>query len=272
MRPDAAEGNTGDLSGMILLDQAGAGASDVRFFAVARAQQRVVEHFWVQHGHSNPSAGRAWRIIPDASAHLIFSVSLERSRITTRCHLIGARSRFTDVAMSSRIFTCGARLRPGVLPALTRFPASDFTDRGIPVEEVFSSRGKALHERLNATHSAAQAIAVMSDFLHRELAGRDDVPRFPLAHCDRVDDMARATGWPIRTLHFRAVEQIGLSPKRALRIERLHRALASFSTRSDGSAEIAVSAGFTDQAHMIREFQSLLGETPTAWTRRAAAL
>lgn len=257
---------------MILLDQAGAGVSSVRFFPVSRGQQRVIEHFWVQHGHSSQSTGRTWRIIPDASAHLIFVVSRERSRMSTRCYLIGARSRFTDVAMANRVFTCGARLRPGALSVLTRFPASDFTNRGIPVEEVFASRGGVLHEQLGGVHSPDQAIAVMSDFLSRERGGRDDMLHFPLAHCHRVEDMAFATGWPTRTLHLRAVEHIGLSPKLALRIERLHRALVRFHARSDSWVQIAVNSGFTDQAHMIREFQSLLGETPTAWSRREHAM
>ncbi|HZS61581.1 MAG TPA: helix-turn-helix domain-containing protein [Gemmatimonadaceae bacterium] len=253
---------------MILLDQAGAGVGGVRFFPVPRGPRRVVEHFWVQHEHTGHSAGQTWRIIPDTGAHVIFVVSRERPGLSTRCYLIGARSCFTDVAVANRIFTLGARLRAGALPVLTRFPASDFTDRGIPVEESFGSRGKMLHERLGATHSPAAAVAVMAEFLSRECGDRA-MPRFPLAHCHRVEDMASALGWPVRTLHLRAVENLGLSPKRALRIERLHRALVGFQARSDGWAQIAANAGFTDQAHLIREFQSLLGETPTAWGRRA---
>jgi len=66
------------------------------------------------------------------------------------------------------------------------------------------------------------------------------------------------------------MQHLGLSPKRLLRIERLHRVLANSQGGSVSWAQLAVTCGFADQAHMIREFQELLGESPTAWSSRSA--
>ena len=155
---------------MILLDQAGAGTGEARFFPPLRAQEPFVEHFWIQQPRSSP-VGRSWRIIPDANPYLIFVVSREQSRVHERCFLIGPRSRFADVTMGNRILTCGARLRPGALPWLTHFPASDFTDRSVPVEDVFGAHGKLLREQLAGLRSPVAAIAVISDFLSHKSAG-----------------------------------------------------------------------------------------------------
>ncbi|HEY2476157.1 MAG TPA: helix-turn-helix domain-containing protein [Candidatus Cybelea sp.] len=253
---------------MILFDQAGAGASGARFFPPLRTQEPFIEHFWIQQTCSTP-AWRTWRIISDANPYLIFMVSREGSRVQGRCALIGPRSRFVDVTMANRILTCGARLRPGALPLLTHCPASDFTDRSFPVEDVFGADGKLLVERLEELRSPLRAISIISDFFTHKWMDQNRVARLPLGPYTRVEDMAAQTRLPLRTLRSRFTHHVGLSPKRVIRIERLYRALANSHGRSIAWAEIAASSGFADQAHMIREFHDLLGESPTAWSRRS---
>src|SRR6185437_17060105 len=148
---------------MILLDQAGAGTGGSSFFPPLRSQEPFIEHFWIQQPHAAP-VGRSWRIIPDANPYLIFVVSRRNSRIQVRCDLIGPRSRFADVTMGNRILTCGARLRPGALPLLTGFPASDFTDRSVPVEAVFGAQGRSMTERCGESCSPHRALDEMARF------------------------------------------------------------------------------------------------------------
>lgn len=253
---------------MIHLDQAGAGAAEARIFPPSRAQKPFVENFWVQQTGSEPR-GRSWRIIPDASPNLIFVVSREGSHTHERCFLVGPRSRFADVTMADRILTCGARLRPGALPLLTRYPASDFTDRSVPVEDVFGARGKMLLEQLGELRSPLPAVGTISSFLSQEWPGQDPFDRLPLGRYTRVGEMAAQTSLPVRTLRSRLMQYVGLSPKRVIRIERLQRALVSAQGRAIAWAEVAAIAGFADQAHMSREFSDLLGESPTAWGHRS---
>jgi AraC-like DNA-binding protein len=253
---------------MILLDQAGAGAGAARFLPPSRAQASFIEHFWIQQTGPAP-AGRSWRIIPEANPYLILVVSREDSRVRARCFLTGPRSRFADVTMGNRILTCGARLQPGALPLLTRFPASDFTDRSVLVEDVFGAHGTHLMDQLNELRSPIPALSVMSDFLSHKWAGQNHITPLPLGRYTRVEDMAAQTSLPVRTLRSRLMQSVGLSPKRVLRIERLQRALVSSRARAIAWAEVAASSGFADQAHMTREFRDLLGESPTAWSRRS---
>jgi AraC-like DNA-binding protein len=259
-----------ELPFMILLDQSGAAAKQSKLFSPSRNLAVFVEHFWVQQTLSAPM-GPSWRVIPEANPNLIFVIwRTEAGRIQTRCCLVGPRSRFADVAMANRILTCGARLRPGVLPILTRFPAWAFTDRSVPVEEVFGARGRSLMNGLNESRSSIQVIGILAAFLGGELTGREYPVPLSQSRFNRVEEMAAQAGMPIRTLHSRLVQQVGLSPKRLLRIQRLYRVLANSQVRSVPWAELALTCGFADQAHMIREFQELLGESPTAWRSRSA--
>jgi AraC-like DNA-binding protein len=254
---------------MILLDQAGAGADGARLFPPSRNQEPFIDHFWIQHAPSSP-VGDMWRIIPDANPNLIFAVSREESDVRGRCVLVGPRSRFADVPMANRIFTCGARLRPGALPLLTRFSASDFTDRSVFVEELFGEQGKLLLEQLHESRSPIDAVCRLSNFLRNKWTADNRIGRLPLDGYARVEQMAAQTGLPVRTLRSRLMQHVGLSPKRVIRIERLHRALERAQRGSIAWGEIAASSGFADQAHLVREFRDLLGESPTAWSRRSA--
>ncbi|HVI06594.1 MAG TPA: AraC family transcriptional regulator, partial [Sphingomicrobium sp.] len=168
-----------------------------------------------------------------------------------------------------RVVTCGARLRPGALPHLTRLPSSDFTDQSVPVEAVFGARGKSLLEQLSESRSSGRVLGSMANFLSAVSAGREPGANLPWSDCNRVEELAARTGLPLRTLHYRLTEEIGLAPKRMLRIQRLHRSLALSQDGACGWAQVAASSGYADQAHMIREFVDLLGESPTAWRQRS---
>lgn len=61
----------------------------------------------------------------------------------------------------------------------------------------------------------------------------------------------------------------GLAPKEFAGVQRMERVLALATDPSHSWAEIAVDAGFFDQAHLTRAFSSFAGLTPQAWRRAA---
>lgn len=143
-----------------------------------------------------------------------------------------------------------------------------FTDRSLSIDAVFGARGRSLTERLGEEAAGQRIFDTLTDFLAQEWRGPDRHASLPLEGCDRVEQLAARMGMPIRTLYSRLTQETGLSPKRMLRIRRLHRALR---LAQGGAAwpQIAANSGFADQAHMIREFTGLLGESPTAWRQRS---
>jgi AraC-like DNA-binding protein len=90
-----------------------------------------------------------------------------------------------------------------------------------------------------------------------------------LASASRVEDVARLFGVSARRAHARIVHAVGLSPKRALRIQRLHATLRSVGT-GESLIAAAMLAGYSDQAHFTRDARALLGEPPSTWFRRGA--
>lgn len=81
-----------------------------------------------------------------------------------------------------------------------------------------------------------------------------------------VATLASEVGWSRRHLSARFQHEFGLTPKvagRVMRFEVAHRLLRA--PHRPGLADVAVQAGFYDQAHLHREWRELAGCTPSQW-------
>lgn len=83
----------------------------------------------------------------------------------------------------------------------------------------------------------------------------------PLSAAALADDM----GVGLRTLQRRFMEQLGVSPRQHLRYLRFERARQLLLRRDRRAVDIAIAAGYSDQAHFVREFRRFAGVTPGRW-------
>jgi AraC-like DNA-binding protein len=90
----------------------------------------------------------------------------------------------------------------------------------------------------------------------------------------RVNDLAHRVGRSVRTLQRRVRTSTGCPPKRFLAMQRFRRSVYEIAVGSDGLSMIASDLGFSDQAHLTREFRRHAGVTPgafrQAWCRPRA--
>ena len=90
----------------------------------------------------------------------------------------------------------------------------------------------------------------------------------------RVSDLADHIGRSVRTLQRRIRTSTGCSPKRFLAMQRFRRSVYEIAAGGDGLSAIASDLGFSDQAHLTREFRRHAGVTPgafrQAWCRPRA--
>lgn len=140
----------------------------------------------------------------------------------------------------------------------------------IDVDELSWSGAWALHERLRrAEHAFARLDLLEAAFLDLApiLQSWDEIVRRASAMLRvgvGVRDVAHQCNISQQTLITRFRERTGLTPKTYSRIERFQQLLRG---RSDQQtwAEAAIDAGYSDQSHMVREFNSLAGISPTSY-------
>jgi len=242
------------------------------------------------------SGAGGWRIVAGPATHLIVTASggarpssshgrgvesghsplRPREAERARAVVVGPRTRWLDVDPRDRAWTLVIRLRPGALPRLVHAPAIDFRDRSVRLAELFPRLGARLEARALETSPGSllsELWTVLGERL-RDAAepdwrvvgldpgldpGRD--PSSPGAAADRM-------GVPPRTLRAALREGAGISPGTLIRLRRLHRALLSGIRTGRRWSRVAAAAGFHDQAHLIRECRTFLGETPVDFVAR----
>jgi AraC-like DNA-binding protein len=87
---------------------------------------------------------------------------------------------------------------------------------------------------------------------------------------ESVDTVVADSGYSHRHVVRTFEQAVGLKPKTYGRLRRFDRVLARLAAEPDASwADLAAAEGYTDQAHLIREFRSFAGVTPGRYRRIA---
>ncbi|WP_242393964.1 helix-turn-helix transcriptional regulator [Anaeromyxobacter oryzisoli] len=232
---------------------------------------RRIDLLWSASGDGAPGGPRGATTLhdffPDAGVHLVFRRSPEGCRAV----LLGPATERATIERATGAEYLGIRFLAGQAPRLADVRSSDLTDGlvevtrlgGVPVEEV-ADRLSALPD----VGSRRRALA--------ELAGGQDRSLVEDVHCRRgalllearrgqlrVDQLAAELGLHARTLERRFRDQLGMTPKRLIRLVRLRHVLGALRSGAFGTlAELALACGYADQPHLIRDFKALTARLP----------
>ena len=93
----------------------------------------------------------------------------------------------------------------------------------------------------------------------------------------RIETLVERSDYSHRAFNALFKEAVGLSPKRYARLLRFQAVLARLNAapgldrRPAALIDLALAAGYSDQAHMQREFREFAGVTPTQYRLLAPA-
>jgi AraC-like DNA-binding protein len=145
-------------------------------------------------------------------------------------------------------------------------------DLQVPLGDVWGRPGALLRERVLEAATPQDALDVVEGVLLGRVAGLADplvvAAAGALSAGTAVGKVAADLGVLPRTLRRRFTAQVGLSPKRFARVQRLQRVVRDL----DGCflvdwAGVAARHGYADQPHLVEEFGQLVGVTPTEYLR-----
>ena len=152
-------------------------------------------------------------------------------------------------------------------------PLAQTRDELVALEALWGRSGACLRERLLEARTPGDALAVMESVLLRQLTGGTPDPAV-LAAAEAltrglpVSDVSRDLGLLPRTLRRRFTAQVGLTPKRFARVQRMQRVVRGLHGQSQVDwAALAAEHGYADQPHLADEFRELVGVTPNEYLR-----
>jgi AraC-like DNA-binding protein len=225
-------------------------------------------------------------IVPDGCIEVIFNlgdqfINSDSGELQPRALLAGQMTRPVTAAPTGNVDLLGVRFWTGRGGPALRVPVWQLQDQLIAASNVISGIDRLADDLRNIAHDRRSGLIAseLSNYLrpaHRAslqaidhalnliVTSRGNLP---------IELIARRVGVTRRHLERRFRDEVGLRAKHLARIVRVQTALRYIDDRRKMSgAEIAAVCGYSDQAHLIREFKVLTGTTPARITNDVHSL
>lgn len=236
----------------------------------------VVECFWFASG----PPGGVEHIVPDGCPELVVQLGASMQageegkplEAQPRAVLVGARERPLQVAPGGAFSTVGVRIRPGALGRLAGTSAGELSDGWASLEQLFGKSGLQLVAALEDSPDIEARCAELIGFVRGALQRRVPLDVRVEAAVRRLRErrgraplhqLRRELGVSERWLERSFAREVGLSPRTLASLLRLHGALEVLGPGATW-AEVALVAGYFDQAHLNRDFRRYAGLSPSA--------
>jgi AraC-like DNA-binding protein len=229
------------------------------------------------------------RVLPTGGMHLVFRLSDHPLRLFNDIHdptgyrvghtiVGGARATFYVREISEPVRSVGAQLHPGAADLLFGVPADELAGRHTPLEDLWGRSAIEARERLMEADGPERQLDMLELLLAERLpAVRGLHPA--VAHAlgrfmTTVDvrQVVKESGYSHRRFIALFHRELGLTPKVYCRLLRFQGALEQVAaTPAVSLVEVALDAGYSDQAHFTREFQEFAGLAPGAYRELSPA-
>lgn len=228
-------------------------------------------------------------MLPTGASHVVFRVddvplrlydgAKDEGRLVGCAVVGGARSRFYVRDASRPASSVGAQLHPGAGSLLLGVPGEELAERHVALANLWGGAAEESRARIAEAGSLEAQLDVFESILAERL------PRVRRMHPAVAGALARLVDEPGEEVgalvahsgfsHRRFIalfrDTVGLTPKRFARVLRFQSALAAFAAGRVAAIEVALSAGYSDQAHFHREFVEFAGVTPGLYRAVAPA-
>ena len=242
-----------------------------------------VERLWYCDGR-RVANGAQRVLLPDGRFQLVISLAEGpvRALIDPTGHsggvapslLIGIRSRFNIIDTAKLRSAMGVVFRPGGLYAFLGTLTAATHNRNVSLDLIWGSMVGRLRDRLRTASDPAEKFRLLDVALLEHLNERlqlNAAVRYALQEfgrrreIPRVRELAHEAGLSRRRFSQLFREQIGLTPKLYCRLQRFQNTLKLISSGASVDwAQMALTAGYCDQAHLAHEFHYFSGLSPSA--------
>jgi len=229
-----------------------------------------VEHFWAVEWDLRGQPAERTETLPHPSVHMIFERNVG-GRIAGVAH--GKFSRRLEGL--GGVFAM--KFTPSGFYPFAKTPISTLTDRVVTLDEVFGADAARLEQDVLSSDDDAPRITIVEEFLRSRSPQPDEnVARisqivYAVAR-DRtvlkVEDLVERYELPKRTLQRLFAKYVGVSPKWVIQRYRLHEAAEQLAADADVSqSTLALTLGYSDQAHFVRDFKAVVGTSPASYAK-----
>lgn len=230
-----------------------------------------VQCYWTAQT-SIPTTGFVENLYPDGGTGLI--IDFTPNHLPTIS--INATQTLTQMHFSGKLDRMGIRFQPGGIYQLLdiEVPAiigSEFNSDYLEIKAIID-----LQHRIAAANSIDQRLNALESWLLQQAHRRNAqtgliqhlLPRLQFSN-ESIDELSNQITISRRQLERKFREEVGLSPIQVKQFHRIRRARQIIMLHPETAlTDVAQEVGFYDQAHFIRHFQKITGQTPGQYRNR----
>ncbi len=227
----------------------------------------LISHYWMIQWDLRGCEPYVAESLPHPNVHVIFEPS---ASVVAGVHT----HKFSRVLEGqSQVF--GVKFKPGGFRPFLKFATSKLADRRVPVQRIFGEDVNALRDVALSSKSEKEKLQAANAFFQARMPQPDKkialaeklVERIFLeCNIKTVDDLVDRTGIGKRSLQRLFNEYVGVSPKWVIRRYRLHELVERSNSGEELDwSQLALEFGYFDQAHLINDFRSITGYSPTGY-------
>ena len=232
-----------------------------------------IETYWTAHGNKAPQESR--KVLPDGCVDIILSLhpSACSDFIPYRPTIVGTMTTFFNGSYTDEVHLVGIRFRPTGLTAFCQVPIYEFTDKRVDLTLVDSLFDESFCAVLPEIATTAEVIRHIDSYFVRKLKSifipearivystnliRQSKGRLPL------DEVAFKSCLSLRHFERKFKAAVGVSPKTFSKVVKFQHTSNYLKVHKEISLlSIAIDCGYYDQAHLIKDFRALSGDTPS---------
>ncbi|MEV4117678.1 AraC family transcriptional regulator [Micromonospora sp. NPDC049645] len=243
----------------------------------AESLRRWVEHYWlIDWALSTPFEQR---VVPHPAVNVVFRRDDDGPEFG---EVAGVGRDLFRITLSGTGQVSGVQFRPGGFHPFWQRPVNELTGRRVPLPAGRLTRpdvpvcpgrspGPAASAagddgRRQALDALLTAWQPEPDPLAEEAVRLAEAIRTDRSVL-RVDDFAARHDVPVRRLQRLFLEYVGVGPKWVIRRYRLQEAVEQAAGGPLRWADLAADLGYSDQAHLVRDFTAVAGVSPAAYAR-----
>jgi AraC-like DNA-binding protein len=231
-----------------------------------------IAHYWMITWDLRGHAPHKVETLPHPNIHVVFE---KGSSVVS-----GIQSRKFSRLLEGRSQVFGIKFKPGGFRPFLKSSVSSLADSTVPASRIFGKAVDALATILASSRKESEKVSAANAFLRARLPEPDDTIALAAQLVARilaepniktVNDLATRTGISKRSLERLFNDYVGVGPKWVIRRYRLHELIEKFDSRGQPNwAQLALDLGYFDQAHLINDFKSMVGYTPTQYQSQLA--
>lgn len=228
-----------------------------------------LRNFWTIRCDGALVAPRQQRVVPDGCMDILL---VRRSPAECyKAYVVGTMTTPIFEDLTARAEYLGIRFAPGGFRHFFGIPVRELTDRIVPLESLPASFPSA--EQLADSPEIPARFEIIESSLSQRLPSDRQDPTLAkvldtISACRgsvTISQLARIAGWSPRHLRRRFHASVGVGPKTFCKIIRFKNALHMLRHGpSPDLLQVALGAGYYDQAHFIHDFNRFYGASPSA--------